>query len=39
MAAEFESGFFYRRPAWHELGTVIDEEVLPENVLEVAGLD
>lgn len=25
MAHEFESGFFYRQPAWHRLGTVVDE--------------
>lgn len=25
MAHYFETGFFYRKPAWHELGTVLDE--------------
>jgi phage/plasmid-like protein (TIGR03299 family) len=41
MPAEFESGFFGgREPAWHGLGTVIDEDVVTgKRALKLSGLD
>jgi phage/plasmid-like protein (TIGR03299 family) len=39
MAANFESGFFVRTPAWHGLGTVINEAPNSDDALRIAGLD
>ena len=39
MSAEFESGFFVRQPAWHGLGTVVQEAPTSEDALHLAGLD
>lgn len=38
MAHEFESGFF-RVPAWHRLGTVVEEAPTVEDAIRLAGLD
>lgn len=39
MGANFESGFFVRYPAWHGLGTVINEAPNSNDALRIAGLD
>lgn len=39
MAANFESGFFVKEPAWHGLGTIINEPCLAEDAITYAGLD
>lgn len=40
MAHEFDSGFFVREPAWHGLGTVIDDFVTDwDEARTLAGLD
>jgi len=39
MAAEFETGFFYKEPAWHGLGTVVDKVLTAEEAIKAAGLD
>ncbi len=39
MAANFESGFVVREPAWHGLATVINEAPTSADALRIAGLD
>lgn len=39
MAHEFESGFFVREPAWHGLGTVVQNAPTSKEALQLAGLD
>lgn len=39
MAHEFESGFFVREPAWHGLGTVVQNAPTSADALQLAGLD
>lgn len=39
MAHEFESGFFVHQPAWHGLGTVLDNPPTCLQALERSGLD
>jgi len=40
MSAEFESGFFYREPAWHRQGVVVTEEIEKwEDARKLADLD
>lgn len=39
MAHEFESGFFVKQPAWHSLGTVLEQPPTIEEALQLAGLD
>jgi phage/plasmid-like protein (TIGR03299 family) len=39
MSANFESGFFVRKPAWHGLGTVVAEAPSSAEALHLAGLD
>lgn len=39
MPAELESGFFYRTPAWHREGTVVDHVLTAAEAIEVAKLD
>lgn len=39
MAHEFESGFFYRTPAWHRLGIVLDDRPTIDEAIIRAGLD
>lgn len=40
MAHEFESGFFARGiPAWHGLGTVVENAPTSEEAIKIAGLD
>lgn len=40
MAHEFDSGFFVRQPAWHGLGTVLDDyPASREEARKLAGLD
>lgn len=39
MAHAFESGFFTRVPAWHRLGTVIQDAPTVEDGIRLAGLD
>lgn len=39
MAHEFESGFFTRKPAWHNLGTVVNEAPSIADAMQLAGLD
>ena len=39
MAHEFESGFFVHQPAWHGLGTVLDDAPNIETAIIKAGLD
>ena len=36
---EFESGFFVHQPAWHGLGTVLDDAPNIETAIKCAGLD
>ena len=36
---EFESGFFVHQPAWHGLGTVLDDAPNIETAIIKAGLD
>lgn len=39
MAAEFETGFFVRQPAWHKQGVVLTDEPDTDAALIAAGLD
>ena len=39
MSHEFESGFFTHTPAWHKLGTVLEEPPTIQEGLIAAGLD
>lgn len=39
MPAYFSEGFFVRKPAWHELGTVLDEYPGREQAIVLAGHD
>lgn len=39
MPHEFESGFFARKPAWHGLGTVVEEALTAQQALEAADLE
>jgi phage/plasmid-like protein (TIGR03299 family) len=39
MASNFENGFFVREPAWHGLGTIVQEAPTSMEALKVAGLD
>lgn len=39
MTHEFESGFFVKRPAWHRLGTVVQDAPSIEDAIRLAGLD
>jgi len=39
MPAYFNEGFFVRKPAWHQLGTVLDEYPGREKAIELAGHD
>lgn len=39
MAHEFETGFFTRTPAWHKLGTVVEEAPSVKDAILLAGLD
>lgn len=39
MSHEFESGFFSREPAWHNLGKVLDKVPNSEEAIKLAGLD
>lgn len=39
MAHEFESGFFTRVPAWHKLGTVVQDAPTIGEAIKLAGLD
>lgn len=39
MPAELETGFFYGEPAWHGLGTVLQEPATAQEALEASGLD
>jgi len=39
MAAEFETGFFVKQPAWHEQGIVLAEAPSVEKAYELSGLD
>lgn len=39
MAHEFESGFFTRVPAWHKLGTVVQDAPSVADAIQLAGLD
>lgn len=39
MAANFESGFFVREPAWHGLGIVVSDAPTTADALHLAGLD
>lgn len=39
MAHEFETGFFVREPAWHGLGTIIQEAPTSEDAIRLAQLD
>lgn len=39
MSHEFETGFFVHEPAWHGLGTVLDEAPTMEDAIIQAGLD
>ena len=39
MAANFENGFFVGTPAWHGLGTVIENAPTSEEAIKIAGLD
>lgn len=39
MAHEFESGFFVKQPAWHGLGTVLQQPPTVQEALKLAGLD
>ena len=37
MPAEFESGFFYREPAWHKQGVVVDHVLTAAEAIELIG--
>lgn len=39
MPAYFNEGFFVRKPAWHQLGTVLDEYPGREDAIRLAGHD
>lgn len=39
MPAEFEDGFFVRKPAWHGLGTVLPDYVEREEAFRLSGQD
>ena len=39
MPAEFENGFFVRKPAWHGLGTVLPDYVEREEAFRLSGQD
>lgn len=39
MPAEFTSGFFYREPAWHRQGTVVEHALTAAEAIKEAGLD
>lgn len=39
MPANFNQGFFVREPAWHKLGTVLDEYPGREEAMKLAGHD
>ena len=39
MSHEFESGMFVRQPAWHGLGTIVQEAPTSADALHLAGLD
>lgn len=39
MTHEFESGFFVKTPAWHRLGTVVQDAPTVEDAIKLAGLD
>ena len=39
MAHEFESGFMVREPAWHGLGTIVENAPTSAEALQLAGLD
>jgi phage/plasmid-like protein (TIGR03299 family) len=39
MTHELESGFFVREPAWHKLGTVVQDAPSVEDAIKLAGLD
>ncbi len=39
MSHEFETGFFVSQPAWHGLGTVLQDPPTMAEALQVAGLD
>jgi len=39
MSHEFETGFFVKTPAWHELGTVVREAPTTAEAIRLAGLD
>lgn len=39
MAHEFETGFFVRKPAWHELGIVLQDDPDTTGAFQASGLD
>lgn len=39
MAHEFETGFFVRKPAWHELGIVLQDDPNTDSAFQASGLD
>lgn len=39
MAHEFDSGFFYQKPAWHRLGTVVNEQLTTREAIVAAGMN
>ena len=39
MSHEFESGFFVNTPAWHRLGTMLDNPPTTSEAIKAAGLD
>src|SRR6187200_621584 len=39
VPAEFENGFFVRKPAWHGLGTVLPDYVEREEAFRLSGQD
>jgi len=39
MSDQFESGFFVKEPAWHKLGTVVQQAPNTREAIRLAGLD
>jgi len=39
MASNFETGFFVREPAWHGLGTIVQDAPTSADALHLAELD